>query len=234
MFCQSARKNNVSDGFESNELSKVWSTKKFLPGAVEIQSTYVRSGKFAAKITLHQGDQIDDEKGTILERAELMESEDLCSFEGSDYSYSFSIFLPQDFPVVPIRLVLAQWKQSCQSGKCNPGNPVIALRYESGEFQITLQTGPEKTTLFTQKEDIRNKWMDFRFQIRFRRTADGYLKAWLNDQEIVDFKGITSYSQTYGYPDPGRFYFKIGLYRDQMVQPMTIYVDEYKKHQISE
>jgi hypothetical protein len=164
MFCQSGREINVSDGFESNELSKIWSAEKLLPGALEIQSSFVRSGKSAAKITLHPGDQIDDEKGTILERAELLESKDLYSIEGSEYSYSFSMFLPNDFPVVPIRLVVAQWKQSCGSGSCDPGNPVIALRYESGEFQITLQTGPKKETLFTLLKDIRNEWMDFRFK----------------------------------------------------------------------
>jgi hypothetical protein len=58
---------DVHDGFESNDLSPIWSNKKFLPGAFEIQSTHVRSGFSSAKITLNPGDQIDEEKGTILE-----------------------------------------------------------------------------------------------------------------------------------------------------------------------
>jgi hypothetical protein len=30
------------------------------------------------------------------------------------------------------------------------------------------------------------------------------------------------------------FYFKVGLYRDRMPAPMTIYVDEYRKEQLTE
>ena len=54
----------------------------------------------------------------------------------------------------------------------------------------------------------------------------------MDNNEIIDYKGVTAYSETFGYPDPGNFYFKLGLYRDQMVQPMTIYIDDYKKQQI--
>ena len=35
------------------------------------------------------------------------------------------------------------------------------------------------------------------------------------------------------YRDPSRFYFKMGLYRDVMPQPMTVYIDEYSKRQMS-
>jgi hypothetical protein len=232
--CSSNRLIDVHDGFESNELSPIWSNKKFLPGAFEIQSTHVRSGFSAAKITLNPGDQIDDEKGTILERAELMEARSFMSAEDLNYSYSFSLFLPQDFPIVPTRLVIAQWKQDCKSENCHPENPVIALHYESGELKVTLQVGPKKITLYSQTEGIVNNWLDFRFEILFSRDQHGRIKAWLNDQQIVDYKGVTAYSKSYGYPTAGRFYFKMGLYRDKMEQPMTIYLDEYKKQQLLE
>jgi hypothetical protein len=232
--CKSNITTEISDNFESESLSKVWSDDKFIPGALEIQSVIVRSGKRAAKLTLRQGDQVEEEIGTELERAELREQKKLISAENSNYSYSFSIFLPQDFPIVQNRLVIAQWKQDCNSGNCDPGNPVIALRYESGEFRITLQVGPDKTTLYSQQESILNKWLDFNFQIRFSRNQNGRIKAFMNGKEIIDFKGMTAYTQYYGYTDPGSFYFKIGLYRDTMIQPMVIYIDDYKKQQLSE
>lgn len=230
--CSSGKLSKISDNFESDSLSQIWTADKFIPGALEIQSAYVRSGEKAAKLILHQGDQIEEEIGTNLERAELREPKKLMSVEHKNYSYSFSIFLPDDFPVVPTRLVIAQWKQNCQSGNCDPNNPVIALRYESGEFRITLQSGPEKQILFSHKGDIRNRWMDFKFCIRFSRKEDGQILAWLNKNKIIDFKGVTAYAQSYGYPEPGNFYFKIGLYRDQMIQPMTIYIDNYVKQEI--
>jgi hypothetical protein len=232
--CHSERVIDVNDGFESDELSTIWCTERFLPGAIKFQSTYVKSGKSAVKITLHPGDQMDDEKGTILERAELMESINLVSLEDSNYLYLFSLFLPQDFPIVPTRLVIAQWKQYCESGDCSIDNPVIALRYESGEFEITLKTEPKQIILYSQKEEIRNKWLNFRFQIRFSRNPQGRVRAWLNDQEIINYTGITAYSQTYGYSEPGYFYFKMGLYRDHMDFPMTIYIDDYKKQKLTE
>ncbi len=230
--CRSAKLSEISDNFESDSLSPNWSADKFIPGALEIQSYYVRSGERAAKLVLHQGDQIEEEIGTNLERAELREPKKLMAVEYRNYSYSFSIFLPDDFPIVPTRLVIAQWKQNCQSGNCDPNNPVIALRYESGEFRISLQSGPDKMILYSSKDDIRNKWMDFKFNIRFSRIQDGQIKAWLNNKVIIDYKGATAYSQIFGYPDPGNFYFKIGLYRDQMIEPMTIYIDNYVKQEI--
>jgi hypothetical protein len=142
--------------------------------------------------------------------------------------------LPQDFPIVPTRLVIAQWKQDCKSGDCIPENPVIALHYESGELNVTLQVGPKKIALYSRTEGIVNNWLDFRFEILFSRDQHGRIKAWLNDQQIVDYKGVTAYSKSYGYPTPGRFYFKMGLYRDKMEQPMAIYLDEYKKQQLFE
>lgn len=230
--CRSDRMTNIHDNFESDSLSKIWSNDKFVSGGLKIQSKYTRSGYRAAMLTLNQGDQIDKEIGTINERAELKESKKLFSSENSNYSYSFSIFLPPDFPLVPTRLVIAQWKQDCEYGDCDPNSPVIALRYQSGQFLVNIQVGPDRTTLYTQTDSILNKWLDFKFNIRFSRKPDGIIKAWLNDKPIIDYEGVTAYSQDFGYPFPGVFYFKIGLYRNTMVQPMTIYIDDYKKQSI--
>jgi hypothetical protein len=224
-----AREIEIHDGFESGELSSNWSRWRFLPGDLEIQGERVRSGRRSVRITLHPGDQMEDERGTILERAELMESRNLVSAEDSAYEYSFSLFLPQDFPIVPDRLVLAQWKQYCESGRCGIDNPVIALRYESGRLYVSLKTDPQKRTLFRESADVRGRWLDFRFLIRFSRTRRGRVNAWLNGSRIVDYEGATAYSKEYGYPAPGYFYFKMGLYRDHVDRVMSIYIDDYGK-----
>ena len=228
--CQSNRKVNIYDGFENSSLSKIWRTTKIVPGTFEIESSTIRAGKKAVKITLHHGDQIDEEKGSVLERSELMESRKLWSYDGLSYSYSFSIFIPKDFPIVPTRLVIAQWKQRCPTETCVPENPVIAIRYINGELMVTHKVSQEQEkVLYQTTEDIRNKWLDFKFLIRFSRQPDGRIIAWLNDQKIIDYQGINAYPKAGGYPDKNRFYFKMGLYRDQMAEPMTIYIDEYSK-----
>jgi len=232
--CHSNRRVDVYDGFESQELSPIWSDWRFLPGAVEIQSEIIKYGKFACKITLRPGDQMDDEKGTILERAELAELPDLVSLEELDYAYSFSLFIPQDFPIVATRLIIAQWKQYRKSESYSVDNPVIAMRYQSGKLRIESKVGMQKTVLCEQTEELRNKWLDFKFHIRFSRGENGHIKVWMNEKAIIDYTGITAYPEKYGYTIPSYFYFKMGLYRDQIPEPMTIYIDEYRKQQLSD
>jgi hypothetical protein len=60
--------------------------------------------------------------------------------------------------------------------------PVIALRYVSGEFCITLQTGPNQTILFSQKESILNQWLAIAFQIH---NNHGYKTDYYDS--ILDF-----------------------------------------------
>jgi len=138
---------------------------------------------------------------------------------------------------VPTRLVIAQWKQNCpDGGNCSDDSPVVAIRYVSGVLKITHQTGPHQTTLFESKEELRGKWTDFKFQMRFTTNSTGRIKAWLNDQAVVDYMGVNAYpeDEKTSYPNPSRFYFKMGLYRDLMAEPMTIYIDEYRKKELPE
>jgi Polysaccharide lyase len=227
---------DVYDGFEAADLSKVWDTSRFDPGTVEMQTNIFRAGRGVAKVTLHAHDHYEPGQGGDLptERAELMEARKLVSKETGNYEYSFSMYLPTNFSVVPIRLVIAQWKQYCPSGNCSNDSPVIAVRYVSGKLFITHTVGPQQTTFYQTKEEVRGKWLDFKFQIRFSTNANGRIKAWLNGKAVVDYQGVNGYleNEQTGYANPSRFYFKMGLYRDLMAEPMTIYIDEYRKKEL--
>jgi hypothetical protein len=230
---------DVYDGFETTGLSRFWDTDRFAPGAVEMQTSIVRAGRAAAKITLRSRDVYEAgiNGSRDSERDELLESRKLTSRENVAYEQSFSMFIPTNFPIVPTRLVIAQWKQYCPGARnCSEDSPVVAVRYVSGALKITHQTGPHQTMLFKTTEELRGKWLDFRFQIRFSTNQNGRIKAWLNGTAVVDFKGVNAYPEdaTTGYPSPSRFYFKMGLYRDLMAEPMTIYIDEYRKKQLPE
>ncbi|HBY59877.1 MAG TPA: hypothetical protein DEH78_08635 [Solibacterales bacterium] len=226
---------NVQDGFETLPDKSLWRSRKFAPGAVEAQSAVVRSGRQAAKITLRHGDwseRNDTPGGPVLERAELEESPDLWSAEDQAYEQAFSVWLPADFPVAPVRLVIAQWKQKCPHDGCTPGNPLVAVRYSGGELRVTA--GPERKTLYRTSEEIRNRWLDFRFRLRFSAGEKGRLQMSLNDRPVADYTGPLTYPASGGYPAGGnRFYFKIGLYRDETPQPMTIVIDDYYKRELS-
>lgn len=218
----------VYDGFQ-NSLSDIWRTDKIAPGALVFDSTIFRAGQYSAKITIRPGDNLNPEGTT--ERDELREVNSLNSPEGAGYSHRFSIFIPTDFPIVPVRLVLAQWKQrEDPKFPASVNNPVLALRYVDGELFVTLQTSEIRTRVFSTREEVRGGWLDFQFNVIFDRTgATGFVQAWLNGLQIINFRGVTAYTEEYGYPPNSVFYFKMGLYRDVMDIPMTAYFGEYYK-----
>jgi hypothetical protein len=225
----------VADGFEGKTLSKLWDTTRLVPTALSIQRQIVHSGHSALKITLHEGEKYEagNDSSKESERDELMEARKLVGKEGNSYEYAFSMFIPKDFPIVPTRLVIAQWKQYCGQGICEDDSPVLALRYSSGALQVTIQIGPHRNVFYETKDDIRGKWINFKFQTRFTRTDTGYVKAWINNKQVVDYKGKTCYSAERGYGPISYFFFKMGLYRDKMTEPMSIYIDDYSKKQLN-
>jgi hypothetical protein len=225
----------IYDGFEGKTLSDIWSDRKLVPYSIKFQSKIVRKGKSALKITIRKGDrsEVGDKKSPLSERDELTERSDLWTKENEEWSYSFSIYLPKNFPIVPVRLVLAQWKQLDPKDDALINNPIMALRYVNGELTVTLQITEERIKLIKITDEIRGKWLDFKFDIKFARTAKGFVKVSLNNRVLCKYNGITAYSGKYGYPKNGRYFFKIGLYRDTMEKPMTAYFDEYKKEKIN-
>jgi hypothetical protein len=171
------------------------------------------------------------------ERDELAEAEPLVSRADVTYEYAFSLFLPRDFPIVRRRLVLAQWKQDCRgAGPCSNDAPLLALRYVGGILAITRTVDGRRDTLFTTSQEIRGKWSDLRFRLRFSHGARGRVQAWLDGRQIVDGTGVMANAENdvTGYRSPGRFYFKMGLYRDLLPFPETLYVDEYRKTQLAD
>ena len=231
----SAERLDVYDGFESTKLSKMWDTIGFVPGDVVLQSEVVRAGNRAVKITVHPHDKFEAGIGGDLdsERAELKEAKRFWSRENTTYEQSFSMFIPTDFPIVTTRLVVAQWKQDCPNDKCQNDRPLLCIRYASGILRIN-QVAPRNRHLFETEDDVRGKWLDFKFQTRFSTGENGKIRAWLNGRQVVDYAGANAYPEDSltGYPSPSRFYFRMGLYRDVMAEPMTIYVDEYRKKQL--
>jgi len=228
---------NVSDDFESSNLSNIWSTDRMEDSSFEFQSAIARKGRSAIKITLRTGDKPEAAtvKDKATERDELLENTSLYAVEGSKYEYRFSMFLPDSFPITKTRLVIAQWKQFCEHCACTDYSPILALRYVSGILFITLQTNPavKRDTLFQMKDEFRNRWLDFRFRVRFSKQKDGEVNAFLNDKEIVNYHGVTSYpDDCIWLSTENKYYFKMGLYRDKMPEPMWIYIDEYQKKEI--
>jgi hypothetical protein len=228
---------DVYDGFETTSLSKLWSTDRFEPGAVQMQTNFVRAGRSAAEVVVHSRDKFEaGSPGTSgSERAELMEAIPLTAIEGAAYEQSFSMFFPTNFPIVPTRLVIAQWKQYCPNDpNCADESPVLAVRYISGELRITQDLDKKQIVLFRQKDEFRGRWLDFKFQVRFATNDTGRVKAWLGGKPLLDYRGVTANSENpaRGYTHPSHFCFKMGLYRNATPEPWTFYIDEYRKKRL--
>jgi hypothetical protein len=185
---------------------------------------------------LRTGDVVETGNDSSLasERDELEEAEYLVCREGAKYEYQFSMFLPDSFPIVSTRLIIAQWKQKCPVEKCSDDSPILAVRYQSGNLFITLTTDSGRRRLYELKDEIRNRWLDFKFRLRFSKQPNGEIEVFLNDKNIISYKGVTGYTEKRGYlSTKNTFYFKMGLYRDRMPQPMSIFIDEYRKKEIT-
>ena len=216
---------DVYDDFEAPSLKNIWDTSRMESRSFEIQSTIVRKGNSAAKITLRTGDVVEagNDSSLASERDELEEADYLMSREGNEYEYQFSLFLPDSFPIVPTRLIIAQWKQKCPVFQCSDDSPILAIRYQSGRLFITITTDAGRRKLYECKDEIRNRWLDFKFRIRFSKQDNGGIEAFLNNKNIISYKGITAYSEKRGYSSPNNlFYFKMGLYRARMPEPMSV------------
>jgi hypothetical protein len=182
-------------------------------------------------ISVHSGDRYEaaSEEGAATERDELMESSWLFSHVGRIYSYSFSLYIPQNFPQTSERLVIVQWKQLCW--RCHPDNPVLAIRYDHGVLRVTRRDASHSQELYRGDEDVRGRWLDFRFVIRFDPADTGSVDATLDGVPIIHYRGPAIYLPPSGHAFQ-RVYFKTGLYRDALGEgPWTIYVDEYRKDQ---
>ncbi len=230
----------ADDGFEAPALSSIWMTPILVPGSFAIQSEIVRAGHSALRITIHPRDifrpglQGDADN----ERDELVEAYPLTTRENIPYEFSWSMYLSADFPIVPVRLVVAQWWEWCHSNSlpCFNDSPVLAVRYIDGVLLITQDLNHHYNVLYREKRDLRGHWLDLRFQVRFTPQATGFVRTWLDGKQVIDFTGATSNPENpgTGYAPPILLPFRMGLYRNAMSEPMTIYLDEYHKRQLNE
>jgi len=191
----------------------------------------VRSGHGALAITVRNGDRYEaaSDTGAATERDEVMESWWLYSKTGRRYVYSFSLYLPTSIPKTSERLVIAQWRQLCERRHCRPDYPILALRLENAALRITRRDEAGSHVLYQGSEDVRGRWLDFRFETKFD-AKDGSVDATLDGTTIVQYRGPTVFQPAKGYPARGLVYFKTGLYRDALGEPpWTMYIDEYRK-----
>jgi hypothetical protein len=199
----------------------IWRLQRIRADALTAVADPTGVDRSVLAIKLRSGDMAD--AGSTTERAELSEADHLHLRVGTDVWYGFSLYLPLDFPVVDRRLVLGQWKQAC--GDCTADHsPAIANRYRNGVFSITIQDRDQRVVLFEEKSDMRGRWNHLVYHLKLVPNPEGFLQAWLNGRQVVDYRGPL------GYPDDlDGVYFKIGLYRDTLAVPMEMLLARFRR-----
>lgn len=207
------------DSFESGSIEKFWlpgdyGSGRFVPGAIQVSDKFARSGKQSVQITVREGNvEAAGGGGTVVERSELDSGH--FTLMGQETWYGFSVLVPKDFPIVDTRLVISQCKQTDAS------RPLIAQRFRDGKHTLTVESHGKKRE-FRLPDLPLGKWADFVCRARYSTGADGAVEFWMNGKKVASYSGPVA-------EEAGKnaFYHKIGLYRDRMKQPMTIYFDNY-------
>jgi len=214
----------LRDGFEGASLREFWrpgdhGSGRYEPGAVVLCDQFARGGRRSARITLWQGAVAQTgDSGQPNERAELDSGKH--PVLDQDLWYGFSFLVPPEFPIVNTRLVLTQWKQSGLEG-----SPVVAQRYVGGRHFVTirdLSTRGRWRKKYSLPDIVAGRWNDMVYHIRFAADDTGFVEIWMNGKHVARFDGPTA-----ALRGQGQFYHKMGLYRDRMAEPMTMYFDNY-------
>ena len=212
------------DDFDTGVLSSIWTTKKLSENALRHISSPTRTGQGAIEISVFPGAQTEiGGDGQFTERAELREAPDVRLKIGMESWYAFSFFLPSDFPIVKTRLVIARWKQSFN----NPSkdrSPMVSLRYMDGKLRVDIARDRGKRKVFIDKMDLLSRWVDMVFRLKPEPNKDGLLQVWKDGKLIVDYRGPLGFRD-----DEDEIYFKLGLYRDHMKEPMRIIYDRFRR-----
>jgi hypothetical protein len=207
------------DGFEQGHLADFWlpgsyGSGLYVPGAINLSTNYARSGGHSVKITVREGDvEAAGDAFTRVERAELDSGH--FALRGREAWYGFSLLVPKTFPVVDTRLVISSCKQS------DVGRPIVAQRYRNGKHSLTVESQGRRKE-YQMPPITQGQWADMIFHVRYSPTNDGLVEVWMDGKRVVAYSGPAAEA---GAKDA--FYNKIGLYRDRLKQPMTIYFDNY-------
>lgn len=210
----------IFDDFETKNRN-VWDFSRLEEGSFEITEEQKYSGVSSLKITVQKGDkQETGNDGKLTERAELKEHRHLWLGYGISIWYSWYFYLPEHFLICDNRLVIAQWKQFT---KVPSRSPFLSVRYRNGIFffQVIYE---EQRTKFKKKIDLRGAWHKIVLNYQLNEDLTGHVKGVLDGQVLCDYKGKLGFRYT-----KKQIYFKMGLYRDMLDEPQTIYLDRYRR-----
>ena len=212
----------LADDFRGT-LAALWSLQRIRPTALAFVPDPTAPDRPVLAITLRPGDLAQAGGGEIAERAELSEARAVVLPTGTEVWYGLAFYVPEDFPVLDRRLVIAQWKQDC--GNCAlDHSPGVAVRYRRGRLSVTVDNAAGRLTVVEDTGDIRARWTSLVARLRISPTEAGLVEVWLDGRPAGSYAGPVGFAD-----DRDRVYFKVGLYRDHLPVPMTLLLRHFRR-----
>ena len=242
------------DGFELGKIGPGWTGFAINPetdppensDSIDIVTDPVREGNYALKITVHPEDAVAS--GDLLhhkQRAELFRKNVYTvagytlgeeAREGTEYWYSWSVLIPNDFPTPDSDdwQVMGQWHDQPDPGQPGTGyGPPISVRFRvestGPSFRVAYGRSDYGETLQNLDTPVeKGKWIDLVFLIRFSQVSDGFLEVWKDGVPLQTADGATRITGPNMYnAQPNSF--RLGLYRGgNQTTTSVLYYDDVK------
>jgi hypothetical protein len=181
-------------------------------------------GRSCLSFTVFPGDvQMFGADGKRTERVEIREKGDVALPFSTHVLYSFEVAFPEDFRITNNRLVFAQWKHTNSRT-----NPPVSLRYRNNKLIVCIKNDTDGIILFPFEYDLRGKRSSLQVELKLTMTDQSRVKVTLDNKEIVDFTGKTSFVGEEPFSE-----FHMGIYRDGVDYSDTVYFSHFERKILS-
>ncbi len=197
-----------------NDVKQGWSFNKGLPAnfkkygyriVKKADGHPVRDGKKSMRFEVRAGDCSwssgwSDCKNDR-ERHELQSRK---RWSGGEYWYHWSIFLPENYPVIyPVKVALAQFHQK-------DAHVVWMFQNGNGGYFVDNQTVGHTidNPRILSDGEMRGKWFDILVHVRWTHKKEGFFRVYVNGETKPRYKW-TGQTKTKGK----KVYYKFGIYR---------------------
>jgi len=228
---QFTTKHLFTGDFETGDFSQwysvSWNQKRPINEQLQIVTSPVRQGQYAARFTVHDGDRFMNTSG---ERAQ-MDRPGPNEHEGDEYWYAWSTLFPEGWQAPEKWQVIIDWHASADYGKiCQPlqleinDDNSIGAKMLAGDvtgYHCFSGSG----TAVSQSEIIVDKittdvWNDFIIHVRWTTSDNGLIEIWHKLEKepsfnkVINWEGIPTL-QYKGDPEkPDVPYLLLANYRD--------------------
>ena len=202
----------------------------------------VRHGKYAAKLTVNDGDVFRQTGG---ERADFLRSGLHDEKEGDEYWYAWSTFFPSDWQAPKDWFVFADWHSSydevCQllQFEVTPDNALL-VKVMTGNvsgYQCFEGSGTAfKTSEVFDRKVNKNTWNDFIVHVKWTAHATGVIEVFHKTEEqetfrkVLNLRNIPTLQYQSNRNNPAMPYFKLAHYRSKLnTHTSTLYHDGFRQ-----